>query len=116
MKILNENYKLLEQYKNDNTLGHQRNLSCSSMQDSQNYFNRNYKIMNNDEDFTQSMKTINSLWNQLGVLEDYRIVFNVVLNQLDEGNKTDFVNNEIESLKNISSLLTVIIVMYLYLC
>lgn len=116
MKILNENYKLIEQNKNENTFDQQRNFSCSSLQNSQPYFNKKYTIVNNEDNstFNQLMKTIKSYWNQLGVLEDYRALFIVVINQLDEGNKTDFLNNEIEALLNITELLTVRTVMYLF--
>lgn len=109
MRLFNENHKVIDNYKTDYIVPQFRNFSSSSLRNNQNSYMRGYKILNEEEEgMNDAITRIQYLWNQLGVLEDYRQLFGVVSNQLDDGNRFDFFKNEIESLKLLFELLTVI--------
>lgn len=73
-----------------------RNLNRSNITTS------NYSIGNNHiQDNMEPCDRIMILWNDLGVLDNYRELFAVVANQLDDQSRRDFYNLEIKTLTNL---------------
>lgn len=67
---------------------------------------------NNDDDiseqFTEEINMITSLWDDLGVTDFYRVIFESVLKDLDSNMKKDLLDHEMSSLKKFSDCLLVI--------
>lgn len=114
-KMFNETHKSGDHFRgnygnygNYNNSSELRNFS-STFRSNQNSYIRGYKLLNEDDEAMNEFITrIQYLWNQLGILEEYRQLFGVVANQLDDGNRHDFYENEIENLKLLYELLTVL--------
>ena len=49
------------------------------------------------------IKTLHNLWDSLHVLKPYRELFNVLISQLDEKNKIDYINNEITEISELKN-------------
>jgi len=73
-----------------------------------NQFNNNYIY---HEQFTEEINMISSLWDDLGVTEFYKIIFENLLKELDPTMKKDLLDHEMKSMKKFSDSLLVIYIL-----
>jgi len=69
--------------------------------------NNNTNNNNNSEQFTEEINAISSLWDDLGVTDYYRVIFDSLLKNLDSNIKKDLLDHEMSSLKKFSDCLLV---------
>lgn len=109
MKLNQEHSKFFQQTKTELQAIQQR--QCSSTGFSGNNKTPDSKSFNaqieDDEGNNSIIHRIRILWNELGVVEDFRLLFGLVAEQLDDTNREDFIRNEIDSLEYLALLLEV---------
>ncbi len=72
------------------------------------YYNFEFDQNNNVEIFAEEMNVILSLWEDLGVTDYYKIIFDSLARDLDTNMKKYLLDNEMSSLKKFSDSLLVI--------
>lgn len=65
------------------------------------------KMNNNSEKFGEELNMIQTLWEDLGVTQTYRLIFESIILDLDDTMKKDLLDFEINSLKKFSECLLV---------
>ena len=74
----------------------------------------NFDINSNDETITsEEMNVIRSMWEDLGVTEGYRIIYENIVKDIDKRMRKDFLDFETTNLKKFSDNLLVLIFIYI---
>ena len=68
---------------------------------------QNNNLNTNSQQFTEEINVISSLWDDLGVTDYYRIIFESLMKDLDTQMKKEFLDHEMSSLKKFSDCLLV---------
>lgn len=85
-----------------NDFGNDYFPNLDSEQDNNNNYNNNIS-----EQFTEEINVISSLWDDLGVTDYYRVIFESLLKDLDSDMRKDLLDHEMFSLKKFSDCLLV---------
>lgn len=109
MKLNHEHTKYFQQAKTELQTIQQRQYSSTGFSNIRTPYSKSFNAQIEEEEGNSStvIDRIRILWNELGVVDDFRLLFGLVAEQLDDGNRDDFIRNEIDSLEYLALLLKV---------
>lgn len=107
----NSNNKVQKNFNNSSALNFQGfNVNNSS----QNFYGKESNDIYYNEPFSEEFENIRILWDDLGVTENYKNIFESLRKDIDPIMKQDLFEQEIDSLGKFSELLLVILLIFLF--